>query len=389
MIYFNNAATSHPKPKEVYDAVNNYFTAPSCHSVRTGLEIDSDDIAWNARQKLGKLFNTEDFNQIIFTSGSTEALNLAINGIGLKKGSHVVSTGIEHNSVIRPLKHLERDEGIEVDFVDCDEVTYVHPEKIEEAIKPNTKAIVVNHSSNVTGSIIDIAEIAKIAHKHGALIIVDASQSAGNIPIDVTAWDIDLLSFTGHKALYGIQGIGGLYLKKDLKVKPLKVGGTGVKSEVLVQPTEMPLYYEAGTPNMPGIVSLDAGVKYILEKGIDNIRKRKSDIVKTFINEFKDYPEIEILTLGENNSYVNFCFNIKGMVPEEVGYILDSSYDIIVRTGLHCAPLLLKPLGVYPWGTVRVSPAYFSTDNEVDIFIEAIKQTVKTFVRKGNIYLSS
>ncbi|TAL68825.1 MAG: aminotransferase class V-fold PLP-dependent enzyme [Bacteroidetes bacterium] len=383
MIYFNNAATSYPKPKVVFEAVNEYFNAPTCHSARTGLEVDEDDKATNARQKLAKLFNVQDYNQIVFTSGSTEALNLAINGIGLKKGSHVVSTVIEHNSVIRPLKHLERDEGVEVDFVGCDEFTYVEPSKIEEAIKPNTKAVVVNHSSNVTGSILDLDSISKIAHKHDAIIIVDASQSAGNIPIDISGWDIDLISFTGHKSLYGIQGIGGLYLKKGLNVKPLKVGGTGVKSEVLTQPTEMPLYYEAGTPNNPGIVSLDAGVGYILEKGIDVLRKRKTEIVKTFIKEFENYPEIDIYTRGEKNSYVNFCFNIKGMVPEEVGYVLDSSYDITVRTGLHCAPLILKPLGVYPWGTVRVSPSFFTTDNEVDKFIEAIKETVKTFVRKG------
>ncbi|MCL5991945.1 MAG: aminotransferase class V-fold PLP-dependent enzyme [Bacteroidetes bacterium] len=382
MIYFNNAATSYPKPKVVFDAVNAYFNAPTCHSARTGLETDSDDHATNARQKIAKLFNVQDYNRIVFSSGSTESLNLAINGIGLKKGSHVVSTAIEHNSVIRPLKHLERDEGVEVDFVGCDNLTYVEPVKIEEAIKPNTKAVVVNHSSNVTGSILDLEEIAKVAHRHGALLIVDASQSAGNIPIDVTSWDIDLLSFTGHKSLYGIQGIGGLYLKEGLNVKPLKVGGTGVKSEVLTQPTEMPLYYEAGTPNMPGIVSLDAGVGYILEKGIDHIRNRKVEIVKTIIKELENYPEVEVYTQGERNSFVNFCFNIKGMVPEEVGYVLDSSYDITVRTGLHCAPLILKPLGVYPWGTVRASPSYFTTNNEVDKFIEAIKQTVKTFVRK-------
>ena len=382
MIYFNNAATSYPKPKAVFDAVNDYFNNPTCHSARTGLEVDEDDKAASARQKLAKLFNVQDFNQIVFTSGSTEALNLAINGIGLKKGDHVVSTAIEHNSVIRPLKHLERDNGVEVDFVECDEFTYVEPSKIESAIKPNTKAVVVNHSSNVTGSILDLKEITKIAHKHGAIIIVDASQSAGNIPIDISGWDIDLLSFTGHKSLYGIQGIGGLCLKKGLNVKPLKVGGTGVKSEVLTQPTEMPLYYEAGTPNNPGIVSLDAGVGYILEKGIDVLIQRKVDIVKSIIKEFESYPEIDIYTRGDHNSYVNFCFNIKGMVPEEVGYVLDSSYDITVRTGLHCAPLILKPLGVYPWGTVRVSPSSFTTDSEVDKFIEAIKETVKTFVRK-------
>jgi cysteine desulfurase/selenocysteine lyase len=382
MIFFNNAATSYPKPQIVIDAVNEYLKSAPSHSARTGIDNDSDDIVFSARQKLATLFNADDPNRIIFTSGSTEALNLAIKGIGLNKGSHVVTTSIEHNSVIRPLKHLERDLGVELSFVECDSATYVEPDKIEFALQRNTKAVVVNHSSNVTGSILDLKEIAKIAHKHNLYIIVDASQSSGNIPIDVTGWDIDLLAFTGHKSLYGLQGIGGLYIKEGIELKPLKVGGTGVKSEVLYQPAGMPLFYEAGTPNMPGIVSLDAGVGYILDKGIDVIRNRKASLVKRAIEELKDFPEVKTYIRTERNSYVNFCFNIEGMVPEEVGYALDSSYDITVRTGLHCAPLLLKPLGVHPWGTVRASPSYFTTDEEMDTFIHAVKDIINTFVRK-------
>ncbi len=382
MIYFNNAATSFPKPQCVIDAVKEYLNTAPCHSARTGIDNDSDDIVFSARQKLAELFNAGDPNRIIFTSGSTEALNLAINGIGLDNASHVVTTSIEHNSVIRPLKHLERDTGVELTFVECDSATYVEPQAIESAIKATTKAIVVNHSSNVTGSILDLKEISNIAHKHGLYFIVDASQSAGNLLIDVKGWDIDLLAFTGHKSLYGIQGIGGLYIKEGIDLKPLKVGGTGVKSEVLYQPDGMPLFYEAGTPNMPGIVSLNAGVGYILEKGIDVIRNRKLSLVKRAVEELKDYPEVKTYLRTDKNSYVNFCFNIEGMVPEEVGYALDSSYDITVRTGLHCAPLLLGPLGVHPWGTVRASPSYFTTDEEMDTFINAVKDIINTFVRK-------
>ena len=381
MVYFNNAASSFPKPQQVIDAVNTFNNNPPIHAARVGFEREPEDVIYNCRANLAKLFNVEDPERIVFTSGSTEALNLAIFGLELKD-AHVITTAIEHNSVIRPLKHLERDGTIELTFVDCDETSYVSPEAIANAFRPNTKAVVINHSSNVTGATLDLQAITKLAHDKGAVIIVDASQSAGNIPIDITGWDIDLLAFTGHKSLFGMQGIGGLYIKPGIDLKPLKVGGTGVKSEVLFQPEGMPLYYEAGTQNMPGIVSLNAGVEFILEKGLDHIHETKAAMVKRMINMLKDNPFIKIYTVGDHNSYANFCFNIEGMVPEEVGYALDSCYDIIVRTGLHCAPLLLKPVGVYPWGTVRASPSYFSTITEIDSFIYAIEDIIKTFVKK-------
>jgi cysteine desulfurase family protein len=382
MIYFNNTATSFPKPQEVLDAVNEFNKIPPIHAARVGFEREPDDVIFNCRESLAKLFNVDDPERIMLTSGSTEALNLAIFGLQLNN-AHVITTVLEHNSVIRPLKHLERDGAIELTFLECDENSYIDPLAFKTALKPNTKAIVVNHSSNVTGGTLDLQAIAKVAHDGGAVLIVDASQSAGSIPIDCKNWDIDLLAFTGHKSLFGMQGTGGLYIKPGINLKPLKVGGTGVKSEVLYQPEDIPLYYEAGTPNMPGIVSLNAGVRFVLEKGVDHIHETKANMIKRMIAELQDYPEIKIYTKGENNSYVNFCFNIEGMVPEEVGYALDSCYDIIVRTGLHCAPLILKPIDVYPWGTVRVSPGYFSTTQEIDTFIEAIKDIIKTFVRKG------
>jgi len=382
MIYFNNAATSFPKPPEVIEAVKEYISSIPFHSARAGFDFEEEDVAFACRTKLAKLFNAPEPEQIVFTSGSTESLNLAIKGLELYK-AHVVTTGIEHNSVIRPLKHLELDGKIKLTFVDCDATSNISPESIKAAMKDNTKAVVVNHSSNVTGSILDLKAIAKIAHEHGAKLIVDASQSSGNVPINVSDWDIDLLAFTGHKSLYGLQGIGGLYIKKGLNLKPLKVGGTGIKSDVLVQPPGMPIYYEAGTPNMPGIVSLNAGAGFLLEKGVDSIREHKASMVKRMINELKDYPEITNYTISDKNSFANFCFTVDKMVPEEVGYVLESSYDIVVRTGLHCAPLLMKPLGVYPWGTVRVSPSYFSTDDEITKFIEAMKEIVNVFVRKN------
>lgn len=380
MIYFNNTATSYPKPEIVTEAVIAYLNRPPLHSSRTGIEHDGDDFVNSCRQNIAKILNARSPEQIVFTSGSTEALNLVLRGIDFS-GGHIISTSIEHNSVIRPLKTLEADGEISLDFVPCDNFGYVQPEWIAQAIRPNTKAIVVNHCSNVTGSIINLEALSKMAQKNNLLLIVDASQSVGLVPIDVEKWNIDYLAFTGHKNLFGLPGIGGLYMKKTLELKPLKTGGTGIKSEILLQPKSMPLYYEAGTPNLPGIVSLEAGSRFVLETGIDKIATHKANMVKYIIEELSNYEEIKIYTAFENNSLSNFCFNIEGLVPEEVNYILESSYDIHVRSGLHCAPLLLDYLGVNPWGTVRASPSYFTQEWEIEKFIDAIKEIVEIFVR--------
>ncbi len=380
MIYLNNTATSYPKPEAVTQAVKQYLEYPPLHSSRTGLELESDDFIGSCRRNIKEILNATSAEQIVFTSGSTEALNLVIRGIDFT-GGHLISTSIEHNSVIRPLKTLEEAGSITLDFVPCDKFGFVHSEWIAQAIKPNTKAIVVNHCSNVTGSITDLEEVSKLAHSVGAIIIVDASQSVGLIPIDVKKWDIDFLAFTGHKNFFGLPGIGGLYMKETLVLKPLKTGGTGIKSEILQEPKVMPLYYEAGTPNLPGIVSLNAGTKFVLDIGIEKIAEHKANMVRFIINELKEYEEIKIYTAFENNSLSNFCFNIESLVPEEVNYILESSYDIHVRSGLHCAPLILEYLGVHPWGTVRASPSYFTQDWEIEKFIDAIKEIVEIFVR--------
>lgn len=373
MIYLNNAATSFPKPKEVQEAVLASFSGPLVNAARTGLEREDDDIIYLCRVRLADLFNVDDPLHIIFTSGSTEALNLAIRGLNLE-GAHVVSTAIEHNSVIRPLKTLEKEGKITLTFVECDRHGWVEPEQLREAIRDDTRAVIVNHCSNVTGTVLDIESISRIAHSQGAYFIVDASQSAGVVPIDCKGWDIDLLAFTGHKSLYGMQGIGGLYIKEGIELKPLKVGGTGILSEVLLQPDGLPIHYEAGTQNIPGIISLYAGVRFIFDKGLENILQHKKRLYQIMFDELKDMEEIEIYSSTEHTSYSNFCFNIKGMVPEEVGYVLDSSFDIIVRTGLHCAPLILKYLGVEPWGTVRASHSYFTTEEDIYKFVEAVKK---------------
>lgn len=381
MIYLNNAATSYPKPKEVQDAVMASFSGPLVHASRTGLEREDDDIVYLCRARLADLFNIEDPLHIVFTSGSTEALNLAIKGLPLA-GGNVVITAIEHNSVIRPLKTLEKEGKITITVVECDRTGYVEPQQIAEAIRDDTRAVVVNHCSNVTGAVLDIKEIAKIAHSAGAYFIVDASQSAGTVPIDCKNWDIDLLAFTGHKSLFGMQGIGGLYIKEGIELKPLKVGGTGILSELLLQPEGFPIHYEAGTPNTPGIISLYAGVQFVLQTGLDKIIEHKKKLYQILFDELENHPDIEIYSPKEHTSYSNFCFNIKGMVPEEVGYVLEASFDIWVRTGLHCAPLILPYLGVEPWGTVRASHSYFTTEEEIYKFVNSVKKITEIPKRK-------
>lgn len=381
MIYLNNAATSYPKPKQVYDAVLASFGEPLVSSARTGFEREDDDIVYLCRSHLAKLFNIDDPLHIVFTSGSTEALNLAIRGFDFN-GGNVVTTAIEHNSVIRPLKTLEKEGKISLTFVECDRNGYVDPEALKLAIRDETRAVVVNHCSNVTGSVLDIKLIAEIAHSAGAVILVDASQSAGAIPIDCKNWNIDLLAFTGHKSLFGMQGIGGLYIRDGIQLRPLKVGGTGILSEFLLQPEGFPIHYEAGTPNTPGIISLYAGVKFVLETGLDKIIEHKKRLYSIFFDELADHEDIEIFSSQNNTSYSNFCFNIKGMVPEEVGYVLENSFDIIVRTGIHCAPLITKYLGAGSWGTVRASHSYFNTEEEIRKFTEALKKITQIPKRK-------
>jgi len=373
MIYLNNAATSFPKPKEVRDAVAAYLGNPPFHAARTGYDQQPDDVVFACRQSLATLFNIQSPERIVFTSGATEALCLAIFGLELHD-AHVVSTLIEHNSVLRPLKTLERDGAIRLTLADCDASGRVDAQALCEQIGPGTKAVIVNHCSNVTGAVTDLRTIGTATREQGIPFIVDASQSAGHIPIDVDAMHIDLLAFTGHKSLYGLQGIGGLFIRNGMHLKPLKVGGTGVRSDDLFQPQTMPMYYEAGTPNLPGIVSLHAGVSFILETGLEQIRKRKEHCVQKMLEQLVKKSGIIVYSSHESKAPPGlFSFNIKNMTPADVGYMLENSFAIIIRSGLHCAPLIHKALHSYPHGSVRVSPSYFTTDDEIAAFLGAIE----------------
>jgi selenocysteine lyase/cysteine desulfurase len=266
-------------------------------------------------------------------------------------------------------------------IVDSDDNGYVAPEAIDRAVRTETSAIVVNHCSNVTGATLDLDSIGLIAHEHGAMFIVDASQSAGLVPIDVERQQIDLLAFAGHKSLYGLPGIGGLYMREALSLRPLKVGGTGVRSDLLNQPREMPLYYEAGTANMLGIAALSAGVDFVLREGLASIRQKRTERIERLVAGLSSIPDVVVHASDAASRGAGILsFNVDGVSPEEVAYVLEQSFGIVVRSGLHCAPLIHEALGTYPAGSVRVSPSCFTTTGEIDRLVEAVEAAVRVGV---------
>lgn len=377
MIYLNNAATSYPKPEIVISAVQKNLTTVPFHSGRSGFDEGVENVQDECRKNLAVLFNIKNHNNIIFTSGATESLNLALFGLNLKN-KHVITTNSEHNSVIRPLKLLESSKHIKISFALCDEDGVVDIDSLINLIQDNTALIVINHCSNVTGNVNNIESVCAICNKKKIVSLIDASQSAGIIPIDIEKCPVDMLVFTGHKSLFGIRGIGGIFIKENLVIKPLKVGGTGVRSDLLYQPKERPIFFEAGTPNILGITSLLAGTRFVLENGIANIIDKEN---KIFLHLFERLSQIDGVVTYGNYKTKQRCpivsFNIKGVSPEDAGFILESSYDIIIRSGLHCAPLIHESLGTYPRGSLRVSLSFFTKDEEIDCFIDAVKQISK------------
>jgi cysteine desulfurase / selenocysteine lyase len=371
MIYLNNATTTFPKPDSTQKAVNDYLGATPFSCMRGGYAGQEEDVMSSCRQKLADFFNVEDPGDIFFTSGATESLNLALRGLDLD-GGHVVTTATEHNAVLRPLFRLEAEGKITLSITDCDAMGRVAPKDIIGNIREDTKAVVVNHCSNVTGEEVDLAAVSRGLGTRGILLIVDAAQSAGCAMVDVREQGIDILVFTGHKALYGIQGTGGIYIKKGVEVRPLKTGGTGITGELPGQPAERPGYYEAGTPNVPGIVSLGAGVDFVAETGVEHIKKSKARHTAMIAEALSGNDRVQVCGARGPDSPV-LTFNIKGLAPARTSRILEESYGIITRAGLHCAPLIHRAIGTYPEGSVRVSPSYFTTDDEVERFIDAVE----------------
>ncbi|WP_291651262.1 aminotransferase class V-fold PLP-dependent enzyme [Clostridium sp.] len=378
MIYLDNAATSFPKPTKVYEEVLNCMKSYCANPGRAShdMAIKSALKIMETRNLICELFNIKNQFNLIFTSNATEALNIAIKGV-LKNGDHVISTVIEHNSVLRPLNSMEK-QGVEITLVGADKAGYVNPLDIKNEIKKNTKIIIINHISNVLGSIQDIISIGKIAREKGVIFMVDASQSAGVIPIDVESSYIDLLAFSGHKGLLGPQGTGGLFIRDGIKINNFKEGGTGSNSHYMNQPDFMPDKFESGTLNTPGIAGLCEGVKFIKRVGIQSIKKAEDELIKYFFEEIKKLSYIKVYgsdSLNERSGVISF--NIDGIDASIVGEELNE-YGIAVRTGYHCTPLIHDIIGTEYAGTVRVSPGCFNILQDIDELLEAIRKIYKS-----------
>ena len=374
MIYMDNAATTMQKPQQVIDAV----AAAMCSMGNAGRGAHAASLGaartiYDAREKLACFFHAENPKQIAFTMNSTESLNIALKGV-LNPGDHVITTMLEHNSVLRPLYELQ-EKGTELTILKSNPQGTLDYEDFEKAIKENTKAIVCTHGSNLTGNLVDVKRVGEIAKKHGFLFIVDASQTAGVFPIDVQEMGIDILCFTGHKGLLGPQGTGGIYVREGLTVRPLLCGGSGVQTYNKKHPSEMPTALEAGTLNGHGIAGLDAAVEYLMETGIDTIREREQDLMWRFYEGVKDIPGVTVY--GDFSTWERCAIvtlNIGDYDSSEVSDELLMTYGISTRAGGHCAPLMHEALGTVEQGAVRFSFSHYNTDEELNTAIQAVKE---------------
>ena len=374
MIYFDNAATTIHKPQCVIDAVTNAMqTMGNASRGAYGASLTASFGLLEVRELLAGLFNAEDATRIAFTSNSTEALNTAINGL-IFPGDHVITTVLEHNSVLRPLYRLE-DQGLKMTLIGIDEYGCIDYSDIENAIAPNTRAIITTHGSNLTGNILDIHRIGQIAKEHNLLYIVDASQTAGYYDIDVQRDNIDVLCFTGHKSLLGPQGTGGLYVRTGINVHPLKVGGSGILTYDRHHPSHMPDALEAGTINGHGIAGLGAAVRYITDYGISNIRRKELSLMRAFYEGVCDTPGVKIYgDFRTDDRCPIVSLNIGDVPSAMVSDALNNSYDIATRSGGHCAPRHHEAWGTKEQGMVRFSFSAANTMSEVKAAICAIKE---------------
>ena len=374
MIYMDNAATTMRKPEEVIQAVMNAMNSMgNAGRGAHAASLDASRIIYNTRDALARFFHAENPKQIVFTNNSTESLNIAIKGL-LEPGDHVVTTMLEHNSVLRPLYELE-EKGVEITFVKSDKIGRISYEEMENAVKENTKAIICTNGSNLTGNYVDVKRVGEIAKRKGVFFVVDASQTAGVYPIDVQEMNIDVLCFTGHKSLLGPQGTGGMYVKPGLQLRPLKSGGSGVLTYSKKHPEDMPTALEAGTLNGHGIAGLGAAIEYLEKEGIDNIREVELKHMWKFYNGVKDIPGIKVYGDFETELRCPIVtLNIGDYDSSEVSDELLMSYGISTRPGAHCAPLMHEALGTVEQGAVRFSFSHYNTDEEVDIAINAIKE---------------
>ena len=374
MIYLDNAATSLQKPKEVEEEIiRALHTMGNPGRGAHDATLQAGRCVYKVREQLAQLFNAESADCIAFTSNATEALNTAILGL-FQKGDHVITTVCEHNSVLRPLYAMQK-KGVELTIAASGQNGTADFDAIEAAIRANTKAIVCTHASNLTGNLTDMQRMGELARRHGLFLIVDASQTAGVIPIDVKQMHIDVLCFTGHKSLFGPQGTGGLYIGEGAEIKPLKSGGTGVHSFLKTQPEELPEHLEAGTLNGHGIAGLLAGVQEIQKITVEEIWKKERNLMECFVTKIKQIPNVKIYgDFSDKNRCPIVSLNIAGVDSSQVSEWLLEEYEIAVRPGAHCAPLMHQYFGTQKQGMVRFSFSYYNTEKEALTAAEAIRE---------------
>lgn len=374
MIYFDNAATTIQKPKQVVEAV----TQALCSMGNAGrgahnASMGASRMLFDTRKKLAELFGGNNPAQVVFTSNSTESLNMALKGL-LNPWDHVITTQLEHNSVLRPLYELE-DKGVELTILNSDAKGRICYEDFEKEIKKNTKMIVCTHGSNLTGNLTDIRRVGEIARSHGLLFVVDASQTAGVFPIHVEEMKIDVLCFTGHKGLLGPQGTGGMYVREGVIIRPLKTGGSGVQTYSRTHPSQMPTALEAGTLNAHGLAGLDAALDYLKDTGIDVIRKKEQELMWYFYQKVLEIPGIKVY--GDFDSQERcpmVSLNVKDYGSSEVSDFLFTEYGISTRPGAHCTPLMHQAMGTEKQGAVRFSFSHYNTIEEIDIAVQVLKE---------------
>ncbi|MEJ2168126.1 MAG: aminotransferase class V-fold PLP-dependent enzyme [Desulfobacterales bacterium] len=384
LIYLDNGATSYPKPDEVYTFMDSFYRNFGVNPGRSGYDLcmETGALVDNTRRMLADFFNGHDLNRLCFSYNSTDALNLIIFGM-LQPGDHAVTTTIEHNSVLRPLYHQNKSNGVEVDYVPFDADGFVDPDDIKRKIKSNTRLVIVNHASNVVGTLQPVAEIGRICREQGIPFAIDASQSAGKVPIDIDKLNIDIVAFTGHKSLLGPTGIGGLYVREGIEIRHTRAGGTGVRSADRLHLDEYPYRLEYGTGNVVGIAGLHAGLKWIEGKGIENIHRHEMKLARMLRDGLRELEGVTLYCQEDLTDHIAVVsFNVDGLEALNTGTLLDGEYNIACRTGLHCAPLVHEQLGTDKiGGSVRMGIGPFNTEDHIKTALEAVAEIVN-FHRK-------
>jgi cysteine desulfurase / selenocysteine lyase len=371
VIYLDNAATTHPKPPAVYERVQHALAQVGASPGRGAYRLarEASSIVTRARATLARFFNIRDPDQVVFTAGATESINVVLKG-WLRPGDRVLISSMEHNAVLRPLRSLA-DKGVQVEMVGCGAGGRLNLDQLQSRLHPAPRLVVLVHASNVNGTLQPIADAARLCREQHVPLLLDAAQTAGIQPIDVEAWQLGMLACSGHKGLFGPPGLGVLYIRPDLDVAPLLHGGTGSRSEEEAQPDFRPDRYECGTLNLPGIAGLAAGVEFIEQAGQDAILNHELAMARRIESGLETLPGVRIQRPEVRGTGV-VSFTVAGLNPGDLGHLLDAGFDIAVRAGLHCAPLAHKTLGTFPEGTVRVSAGYFTTPDAIDTFLAAL-----------------